>query len=182
VTERDLELRPVEPGDDELLCRIYRSTREAELSQVDWSDAQKETFLRMQFEAQRRHYEDHYDGASFDVVLVDGTPAGRLYVAREPEEIRIVDIALLPEYRNVGIGTELLRRLLDEGAVSGKRLTIHVESHNPARRLYERLGFAPVGNRGAHVLMTWSPPADPRRRGPGTGGPAARGRQVRPIP
>ncbi|MEA2717334.1 MAG: hypothetical protein QOI99_1651 [Actinomycetota bacterium] len=161
MTEHDLELRPVGPGDDELLCRIYRSTRDAELSQLDWSDAQKDTFVRMQFEAQRRHYEDHYEGASFDVVLVDGTPAGRLYVARGPEEIRIVDIALLPEYRRAGIGTDLLRRVLEEGAVARKRVSIHVESSNPARRLYERLGFALVADSGVHVLMTRPPPADP---------------------
>jgi GNAT superfamily N-acetyltransferase len=160
MTGRAVELRPVEPGDDELLCRIYRSTREPELSQLDWDDPQKDAFVRMQFDAQRRHYEEHYEGASFDVVLVDGTPAGRLYVARGPEELRIVDIALLPEYRNTGIGTVLLRRLLAEAAAAGKSVTIHVERFNPARRLYERLGFAPVADRGVHVLMTWPPPAD----------------------
>src|SRR5215211_5883167 len=117
-----------------------------------------EAFLRRQFEAQDAHYREHYDGASFDVIEVDGEPAGRLYVARWEDEIRIMDIALLPEQRGAGIGTRLLRDLLDEGRRTGKRVSIHVEKHNRALRLYERLGFAPVADRGVYLLLE-RPPA-----------------------
>ena len=110
--------------------------------------------MRMQFDAQRSHYEEHYDGATYDVIVVDGEPAGRLYVARWAEEIRIMDIALLPGSRGRGVGTQLLRELLVEGASAGKRVTIHVEKLNPARRLYQRLGFVVVEDRGVYDLMS----------------------------
>ena len=136
---------------------MYASTREEELRLVDWSDAQKAAFVRQQFEAQDAYYRENYDPATFDVIEVDGEPAGRLYVARWEDEIRIIDIALLPEHRGCGVGTALLRELLDEAAEAGKRLSIHVELNNPAQRLYERLGFAPVEERGVYLLMEARP-------------------------
>src|SRR5262245_34978717 len=109
-------LRPVTPADEPFLCAVYGSTREAELALVEWDERQKLAFVQMQFAAQHRYYQEHYAGAAFQVVLCDGVSAGRLYVARWADEIRIVDIALLPEYRNAGIGTALLRGLQEEGA------------------------------------------------------------------
>jgi len=150
-------LRPVTAEDEGFLYSVYASTREAELAGVDWTEEDKAAFLWQQFEAQDRHYREQYDGASYDVVEVDSRPAGRLYVARWDDEIRIVDIALLPENRRRGIGTGLLRELLDEGARTGKRVTVHVEQFNPARRLYERLGFRWLRDAGVYVLMRWSP-------------------------
>lgn len=152
-----ITLRPATSGDEPLLFRIYSSTREEELAQVPWTADEKETFLRAQFEAQHHHYQEHYSGATFDVVLVDDRPAGRLYVARWTDEIRVVDIALLPEWRNLGIGTRLLTELLDEAAEAGKRLTVHVEKLNPALELYRRLGFEQVADRGVYLLLEARP-------------------------
>jgi ribosomal protein S18 acetylase RimI-like enzyme len=146
-------LRPAAPGDRACLLQVYASTREEELRLVDWSADQKAAFVQQQFEAQDAYYREHYHPATFDVIEVDGASAGRLYVARWEDEIRIIDIALLPEHRGRGIGTALLRELLAEGARAGKRLSIHVELHNPARRLYERLGFVPVEERGLYLLL-----------------------------
>jgi len=142
----------------DLLLRVYGSTREEEMAMVlDWTAEQKAGFVRQQFEAQHAWYRDHYEGAQFDVILVDGVPAGRLYVHRRPAEIRLVDITFLPEFRQGGLGTSLLRDLLAEGEAAGKPVTIHVETFNPAMRLYERLGFQPVEERGPYRLMKWSP-------------------------
>jgi ribosomal protein S18 acetylase RimI-like enzyme len=146
-------LRPAGAEDRDFLLQVYGSTREEELRLVDWSDEQKAAFVRMQFEAQDTYYREHYEPATFDVIEVDGVGAGRLYVARWEDEIRIIDIAFLPEYRGRGIGTALLRELLEEGARAGKRVSIHVELHNPARRLYERLGFVQVEERGLYLLL-----------------------------
>src|SRR5205814_7139129 len=107
-------LRPSGAEDRDFLLRVYASTREEELRLVDWSDEQKAVFVQQQFAAQDAYYREHYDPATFDVIEVDGEPAGRLYVARREDEIRIMDIALLPEYRGRGIGTALIRALLDE--------------------------------------------------------------------
>lgn len=150
-------LRTAGAGDRDFLLQVYASTREEELRLVDWSAEQKAAFVRQQFEVQDAYYRENYDPVTFDVIEVDGAPAGRLYVARWDEEIRIIDIALLPEHRGQGIGTELLGALLDEAAEAGKRLSIHVELNNPARRLYERLGFAPVEERGVYLLMEAAP-------------------------
>jgi len=151
--------RPVRDGDSELLLAIYASTRTEELAQVAWDDAQRESFLRMQFEAQRKFYESEYPGAEFRIILIAGEPAGRLYVHRREKEIRIMDIALLPAFRGRGIGTVLLNDILAEGERTARAVTIHVESFNPAQRLYERLGFMKVASNGVYHLLGWKPAA-----------------------
>lgn len=155
-----ITLRPICEEDMGFLLRLYGTTRADEMAMVvDWTDEQKDFFIRMQFEAQHAHYHQHYGDAQFDLILVDGAPAGRLYVHRRPAEIRLVDISLMPEYRNGGIGTSLLRELFVESAASGKPITIHVEKYNPAMRLYERLGFAPSADRGVYLLLERPPTA-----------------------
>jgi ribosomal protein S18 acetylase RimI-like enzyme len=149
----EVELRPVTPGDRDLLLAVYASTRADELAAVPWTDEDKDTFVRMQFEAQDRHYSAHFPDARHDVVVVDGRPAGRLWVDRRPDEIRILDLALLPEARGAGVGTRLLRDLIEEGERDGRVVRLHVEDGNPARRLYDRLGFTPAGRTGAHLMM-----------------------------
>jgi len=151
-------LRPITEEDLEFLLRLYATTRADEMAMVtDWTDEQKEWFVRMQFQAQHAWYQEHYGDAQFDLVLIDGVPAGRLYVHRRPTEIRLVDISLMPELRGGGIGSALLRELMAEAEAAGKPLTIHVEKYNPAMRLYLRLGFKPIEDRGPYDLMEWKP-------------------------
>lgn len=149
----EITLRPSTPGDEAFLQRVYASTREAELALVDWDDVQKAAFLDMQFNAQHRYYHEHYPDAAFQVIVADDQPVGRLYVDRWPDEIRIIDIALLLEWRNAGIGTALLESVLREASQAGKPVRIHVERFNPAMHLYQRLGFAMVGEHGIYYLM-----------------------------
>lgn len=142
----------------DFLLRLYATTRADEMAMVtDWSDEQKEQFVRMQFQAQHAWYQEHYGDAQFDLVLIDGVPGGRLYVHRREKEIRLVDISLMPELRGRGIGSALLREVMAEAEAAGKPLTIHVEKYNPAMRLYLRLGFKPIEDRGPYDLMEWKP-------------------------
>jgi ribosomal protein S18 acetylase RimI-like enzyme len=150
-----IALRPIASADEPFLRSVYASTRQQELAVVPWDDAQKTAFLRMQFDAQHAYYQEQYAGASFDVILVDGQPGGRLYVERISDEFRIIDIALLPEFCNRGIGSSLLRQLQAEARAAGKPLRIHVERFNPALRLYERLGFRQVADRAVYLFMEW---------------------------
>jgi ribosomal protein S18 acetylase RimI-like enzyme len=152
-----LQLRPVRATDAEFLFRVYASTREEELAQVNWDAAQREDFLRSQFAAQSQHYTTQYPGAEFQVVIANGEPAGRLYVHRRTAEIRVMDIALLPGFRRRGVGTALLKELLEEGARTHRCVSIHVEIFNPARHWYERLGFHSVAESGVYLLMEWRP-------------------------
>lgn len=151
-------LRPIAPIDMEFLLQVYASTRQEELALVDWDDAQKDAFLRMQFQMQHRYYCENYLNADFQVIEVDGKPAGRLYLHRRSEEIRIMDIALLPGYRQQGIGSQLIRQVQAEGSQKSVPVTIHVERFNPALRLYERLGFSLVEERGVYLFLRWLPP------------------------
>jgi ribosomal protein S18 acetylase RimI-like enzyme len=146
----DVALRPVSSGDIDFLETVYASTRADELAVVPWTDEQKAAFVHFQFEAQRAHYEAHYTDTSWDVIVVDGEPAGRLYVARWANEVRIVDITLLPAFRGGGVGTQLLHGLIDEAERRAVPLSIHVEVNNPAVSLYERLGFRPVAEQGVY--------------------------------
>ncbi|MDL2718601.1 MAG: GNAT family N-acetyltransferase [Acidobacteriota bacterium] len=152
-------LRPARPEDREQLLAVYASTRAEELTPVPWTEEQKSAFVKMQFDAQDADYSRNYVGADFSVVEVDGTPAGRLSVERRPAEVRLIDIALLPAFRRAGIGTRLIEELIVEASSRGVPLTIHVELFNPARRLYERLGFVPVEEHGVHLLMERRPMA-----------------------
>ena len=148
-------LRPIGPDDQPFLYDVYASTRVGELASVPWDDLQKAAFLRMQFEAQDRYYHEVYPNGAFDVILIEGEPAGRLYVNRGPDEVRIIDIAMLPSYRNRRIGTHLIGALQAEAALARKPLRIHVERFNPALRLYERLGFQPIADRGVYLFLEW---------------------------
>ncbi len=150
-----LNLRPAEAADRDLLFRIYASTREEELALTDWDEAQKMAFLTQQFTAQDTYYREHYPGAVYNVILHDDEPVGRLYIHCRPDEIRVMDIALLPSHRNRGIATALLRDLHTEATAVSKPLTIHVEQFNPALRLYTRLGFRTIAEHGVYLLMEW---------------------------
>lgn len=153
-------LRPATSEDEPFLYQVYAGTRAEELTLVDWDDAQKEAFLRMQFAAQHQHYHTYYPDADYQIILVAGRPAGRLYVARGENEILLIDIALLPEYRGGGIGTSLIADLLAEGRRTGTPIRLHVEPFNPALRLYERLGFSRVAEHGVYWFMEWLPSAE----------------------
>lgn len=138
-----LSLRPVSPEDDAFLFALYASTR-PDIAALPLGDVQRSAVMRMQWLAQRHAYQMRYSHGTHQLVLVEGRPAGRLWVADEPGELRMVDISLLPEHRGAGIGTELLRTVQQEAAAAGKPLRLSVARDNPAQRLYARLGFISV--------------------------------------
>ena len=148
--------RPIRSEDEPFLFEVYASTREEELAVLNWDEVQKKTFLRMQFKAQHRYYRKQFPAADFQIILAGDLPIGRLYVDRRKDEIRIIDIALLPQHRNTGIGSTILRDLLVEAAGADKPVRIHVERFNPALHLYERLGFFRIGETEISYLMEWT--------------------------
>lgn len=153
-------LRLVTDGDRDFLASVYASTRAEELEVTGWTDDEKAGFCRMQFDAQDAHYRQHYPGARFEVIESAGVAIGRLYVDRWPREIRIMDITLLPAHRGKGVGTRLLEELREEAAASRKLLSIHVERMNPALKLYERLGFQLIEDKGVYLLLGWKAGTD----------------------
>jgi len=154
---RELCLRPVAGNDAQLLYEIYASTREDELAVVPWDAPTKEAFLRMQFNAQDTYYRATYPDASYDLIVSGDDVLGRLYVERGDEAWRVLDIALLPEHRGTGIGTRLLSEILAEAAAAGTPVQVHVERYNPARHLYDRLGFRQIEDQGIYLLLERRP-------------------------
>lgn len=152
-----ITLRPATDEDIPLLQQIYYSTRLEELAPLRWPQEQLDAFLLMQFTAQHRYYHEQFPSASYDIILRNGTPAGRLYVHRRRNEISIIDISLLPDHRNYGIGSWFLRQLLAESDRTNLPVRIHVEQMNPAMRLYKRLGFTELENQGIYIYMEYRP-------------------------
>jgi ribosomal protein S18 acetylase RimI-like enzyme len=152
-----ITLRPLLPEDEQFLEEVYQSTRAEELAQIPWSEAQLKMFLKMQLKARDQSYRMHYPGLDDRIILFQDKKVGRLIVVRRDEDIRLADIALLPQFRNSGIGTSLVKDLMMEAKESGKPLRLQVEILNEqARRLYERLGFATTGETVTHFPMEYS--------------------------
>lgn len=152
-----ITLRPVRPADEDFLCRVYGSTRAQELAMTAWSEEQRAAFIRFQFTAQQQHYQTEYPQAEHSIILLGDQPIGRLYVDRRADEIRILDIILLAQYRGQGLGAPLLRALLDEAAQAGKSVGIQLDSYDQSQPIFERLGFKPTVTTGFHTSYVWQP-------------------------
>lgn len=154
--EASVTLRPAGIEDEAFLYELYCSTRSEEVAAWGLDPAQQEMFLKLQFAARQRHCDIAFDGSDHKIILCDNHPIGRLLVYRSEREIRLVDIAVLPEQRGRGFGTLLIRGLLDE-ARSDRPVTLHVDKFSRAARLYQRLGFLVIGDTGADHKMEWRP-------------------------
>jgi GNAT superfamily N-acetyltransferase len=148
-----ITLRAVQESDNEFLLKVYGSTREQELAQVPWAAEQKQQFVRMQYQAQKSHYAAQHPHASHEIICLDGTDAGRLYLDRAGEKFHILDMTLLPECRNRGAGSFLLGQIMAEAKQAGKPVSIYVETFNPSMKLFQRLGFTPIQQEGFHLLL-----------------------------
>jgi GNAT superfamily N-acetyltransferase len=147
-------LRPVTDSDEEFLLSIYAGTRADELAQAEWEPGQQEAFVKWQFDLQRREYGVRFPDAEYYVIMIDDSPAGRIWIGRDDQQIRLLDIAILPEFQNRGAGTMLLRWLIDESKRVRKTLRHMVfVLNNDAHRFYERLGFVVIEEFGAYKHM-----------------------------
>ena len=149
----ELSLRAATPADESFLLEVYASTRIDELEPFGWDDNQKQAFIKMQFLARERTY----PRVDSRLILLSGRPVGRLLVERDESRILLRDIALLKEFRNAGIGSQLIQDLMKEATAAGKPIELHVLVTSPAVRLYERLGFRRTGDEAAYLEMKWVP-------------------------
>ncbi len=148
-----IRYRPMTAADYGFSETLYRSTRMDELAPSGWSDAVKHSFLAQQHAAQHQHYRRHYTGAEWLMIEQQDVAIGRLYLDAWESEVRVIDISLMPIARGRGIGGAILRDVIDWAAGGGRSVSIHVEKNNPARRLYTRLGFVTVEDKGVYDLM-----------------------------
>lgn len=150
-------LIPAQPSDAPFLLAVYASTRAEELAQVDWTPEQKQAFVAMQYNAQTSHYARVYPDAEYSIIQCGAAPAGRLIVQRGRTALLLMDIALLPQFQRAGVGTAVIRDLMDEARRAAVPVVLHVENFNMARRLYERLGFSVCAEEGFYLEMEWKP-------------------------
>lgn len=164
ITNRLISLRPITDEDVSFLCKVYGSTREKELRQVEyWTEVQKQEFINQQFAAQHEYYQKNYIGGDFYVIEFKKEDIGRLYIHGNFQNagIRIIDIAILPNWQNQAIGSSLLKDILLIAENTNRHVSIHVESFNPAKKLYEKLGFKKISEtNGVYHLMEWRAPVD----------------------
>jgi GNAT superfamily N-acetyltransferase len=158
---KDINLRAIKESDLPVLCKIYGSTRTEELEKgTDWTEEQKQFFIEQQFFAQHEYYQKNYIGAKFYIIKKENVTIGRLYIDffSEKKGFRIIDITLLPEWRKKDIGSSILNEIIKKASESKMKVSIHVESFNPAMNLYKRLGFIKISEtNGVYHLMEWSP-------------------------
>ena len=152
-----VQLRPYRADDQEFLFKLYASTRQQEIAAFGWPEAQQQAFLRMQFTTQQRWYASAYPEAEHQIIEREGVAVGRLLVLRQAGSVLLVDIALIPDSRGLGIGTELIGQLVRECRAEKLPLRLQVLKANPAMKLYERLGFAKTGEDQVYVQMEKSP-------------------------
>lgn len=152
-----LVTRQAAPSDEPFLRDLYACVRWPELVDVPWSVAEKRAFCDMQYTLQDRYYREQFPDTEWLIVVERGLPVGRIYIARASDEITILDIALLPEARGRGLGTRLMRDVLDEADRTQRRVSLFTEPDNPARRLYTRLGFVAREASDMQVEMTREP-------------------------
>ncbi len=153
----NLTLRVFQAGDAEFSLSVYASTRADEMALVNWPAEQVSAFIQMQYDAQRKYYGEQFKSAKYYIIEYNGMEAGRIIIDRESETIHLMDIALLPEYRGKGLGSQLIRGLMLDATREGKPIRLYVEIFNRALHLYERFGFKRLQQVGVYYEMEWKP-------------------------
>jgi len=150
-------LRPETAADADAVDALYVSTRWDELAPLPWPEANKRAFLQQQSRLQADHYRKHYPGAALCAIVADAVLIGRVYLYASRGEYRLMDIALLPDWRRRGHGARVLAALLETATAQSRRVSLHVEADNPAGTWYQRLGFDRIEQRGVYDFMEWQP-------------------------
>ena len=154
--EHPVELVPISESDRAFLFQVYASTRAPELAQAGWPAAMQQEFLELQFHLQHVHYTSRYEHGKHFKIRFEGADVGRIYLNVGEGELHVIDIAVLPAFRNRGIGSTVLRAVQAAARDAGAGVSLQVEKGNPAVRLYGALGFQPAGDSDTHSFMKWS--------------------------
>ena len=159
MNDTSISLHLIQEEDLMVLSEIYGSTREKELQQVvGWNDEQKKAFVLQQFMAQHEYYQKNYTGAAFYVIQKNKIAIGRLYIHENFQEkgVRIIDITILPNWQNKGVGSSILKDILAKASKLNRTVSIHVETFNPAMKLYKNLDFKKISEtNGVYHLLEW---------------------------
>jgi ribosomal protein S18 acetylase RimI-like enzyme len=147
------DFRPAVQSDEPFLFKLYCSTRAEELAAWGWSASEQEAFLTLQFDVQRRYYQSLENCVVSRIIMQNDEPIGWIATIDSEHAVYLADIALTPNYRNVGIGTQILNEAIRAAEQAGKCMTLRVLKTNRAIRLYQRLGFVPVAVDDVYIQM-----------------------------
>jgi GNAT superfamily N-acetyltransferase len=154
--EWSLRPGPAGEGDEEFLFRLFAAAKADEFQTGGWAPGAAESLFRMQFTAQQRVYRELFASGENRIVMCGGKPVGHIWISRTPEEIRVVDMALLPEVRGFGIGSALVQSLVGEASVTGRVVRSQVRIGNePSLRMGLSQGFKVVGQDATHLQLEW---------------------------
>jgi RimJ/RimL family protein N-acetyltransferase len=155
-----VRLRPEHDEDQAFRFELFCQSRPAEFALLRLDPGAMEQLMRFQFQAQTMSYRKSFPNARFDIIELDQRPVGRIVVNRPGHEIHIVDHAIVPPLRNQGLGTTIMKALMDEAGRARLKVRLMVASTNdPSMRLYLRLGFAPIATEPFYIEMEWPAPA-----------------------
>jgi len=153
-----LKRRPERAEDADFRFRLFWESRPPEFALLGLAPAAMEQLMRQQFHAQTVSYRNDFPTARFDIIELDGRPIGRIVVDRSDTRVLIVDQAIVPELRNRGIGTAVMRAAMEDARTAGLPVRLHVASTNdPSLRLYLRLGFRPFEETPMYLELEWRP-------------------------
>lgn len=153
---KNIETKAIEAGDSEFLFEVYANSRMREVEAWGWGKDQIQQFLHMQYICQQHSYKIHYPNLQTSLIIFKKEKVGRLLVTEQDDKFVIVDITLLPNYQNKGIGSTILLELLEIAATSNKSVQLSVHRDNSrAIKLYERLGFRYVAESEIYIQMEW---------------------------
>lgn len=151
----DISLRPVRADEGNFWREVFYDSRREHFLTLGLNENDLNNLLEFQFQAQELDYKKNYPRASNDVVLFGDAPVGRVILSTEHNDLHLIDIAVLTEFRGRGFGTQILEWLFEESRRINLPIRFYVEKINPAFRLYERLGFKVVADINSHFQMEW---------------------------
>lgn len=152
----NIEFVPKSPEDEDFLLDLFVCTKSSEFAALGWNDDQLRNILRMQYDFQKRSFDGGYPESEESIIFWNDKKIGRLICDRGPQAISLIDISILPEAQNNGVGTEIINSLKKEAADKQITLRLSVAAANHgARRLYDRLGFTVAGENEMYIAMEW---------------------------
>ena len=154
-----ITLRAATPEDQEFLIQLFAATRD-DLALANLDKDQNQLLIELQFRARENQYRFAYPSATTSIILEGDKEVGSMIVNRGEHDIHLVDIALLPEHRNAGIGTRFVKELIDEASATNRIVRLQVFKTNPALHLYERLGFEQVADQSMYLEMICKAPTE----------------------
>jgi len=147
MVEQKVSPRPATQEDYDFLWWLHRATMRPYVKKTwGWDEVR-----------QSQHFQERFDPTTREIIESDGVPIGYITVERREKVIFLAAIEIAPDYQNRGIGTMLVQVLLDESRSRGVPVELYVLKVNPARGLYERLGFAMIRETETHYIMNFNP-------------------------